>query len=216
MNLSRARTFPLPLGAFYTVALLLVVACGSSGNAIDELSNIALSDGDVPSDWQAADIDEVSGRPLWDVMPDLLTVDSEVQLLIRAYEDEDGLHGTATILIQAEVPGALPQTKNEESVLGPLANLVMEQDALLVSEVTAGDPGAYFAASEFPLPDSVRSRLVRLIDDGYLYSDSVIFSVGPVLAVVTVWYPEEDGPFRDLEELADLVEQRMRDYVGDS
>lgn len=193
--------------------MLLLVACGSSGSAVDGLSGIALSERDVPDDWQATDIDEVTGRPLWDIMPDLLSVDSELQLLIRAYEDEDGLRGAATILVQAEVPGALPQTKNDEEVLGPLGRLLMEQDALLVSGVIAGDPGAYFAASEFPLPDSVRSRLVRMLDDGYLYSDSVIFSVDSVLAVVTVWYPEEDGPFRDLEELAALVAQRMRDYV---
>lgn len=201
---------------FCALAVMFLVACSSSGSAIDELSNIALSDGDVPNNWQAADIDEVSGRPLWDIVPDLISVDSEAQLLIRAYEDEDGLRGVATIVIHADVPGALPQAKNEEDALAPLARLLMEQDALLVSEVLAGDPGAYFSASEFPLPDSVRSRLVRLLDDGYLYSDSVIFSVDSVLAIVTVWYPEEEGPFRDLEELAEVVEQRMRDFAGES
>jgi len=60
---------------------------------------------------------------------------------------------------------------------------------------------------------SLRSRLVRLLDDGYLYSDSITFSVGSVLAVVTVWYPEQDGPFREVEELVDVVNERLQTYV---
>ncbi len=57
---------------------------------------------------------------------------------------------------------------------------------------------------------SLRSRLVRLLDEGLLFSDSVIFSSGPVLAVVTVWYPEKDDPLRDVDDLADEVEGGCR------
>jgi hypothetical protein len=57
---------------------------------------------------------------------------------------------------------------------------------------------------------------VRLLDDGYLYSDSAIFTIGPVLAVVTVWYPEQEGPFRHVDELASEVAQRLGVYLNGS
>ena len=208
---------PVRLARWSCLALCLLAAslalgCGNDG-AIDELGDIGLSTRDVPAGWLPADFAETEGRTLWDVLPDLLTSDSDAQLFIRAFQDETGLHGAATILIQTEEPAALPETTESERVLGPLARLLTQQDALLISEVLGGDPGTYFATTDAPLEGSLRSRLVRLLGDGYLYSDSITFSVGPVLAVVTVWYPEQDGPFREVEELVDVVNERLQTYV---
>jgi hypothetical protein len=55
-----------------------------------------------------------------------------------------------------------------------------------------------------------------LLDEGYLFSESMIFLAGPVLAVVTVWYPEDDEPVRRVEELAGEVERRLRVYLNGS
>ena len=63
--------------------------------------------------------------------------------------------------------------------------------------------------SEQPVPGTIRSRLIRLMEDGLVHSDSLTFSVGNVMAVVTVWYPEQEGPAEDLAEIASSVQARL-------
>ena len=196
-------------------ALLALLAVGCRGGGQDaSLLDVALSSGDVPADWVSADFGQEEGRDLWEILPELLTADSEAHLFIRAFQEEDGRHGVATILIETEEAAALPQIGEDERALGPLARLLEQQDVLLSPIVLGGDPGTYFAAIDAPVPGSLRSRLVRLLDEGLLFSDSVIFSSGTVLAVVTVWYPEEDDPLRDVDDLADEVEARLQVYLG--
>ena len=191
----------------------LAVGCGASG--ISELSDAAITARDVPADWNLADFGEAEAQRLWAVLPELLVSDAEASLFVRALEGERGLHGTATILIETENPATLPKSTDGERALGPLSRLLAEQDAFLNPDIRAGDPGTYFAMSDVPRPGSLHSRLVRLLDDGYLFSDSTIFSVGPVLAVVTVWYPEQEGPFRHVDELASDVADRLQVYLGE-
>lgn len=210
--LVRRHRWALPM--LCALLALLAAACREGG--IADLKDVAISSRDVPADWIPADFREAEGRGLWDTLPELLTANSDARLLLRAFETESGLHGAATILIQTEEPAALPQSTQSDGALTPLTRLLARQDALLGPRVRGGDPGTYFAASDLPVPGSLRSRLVRLLDDGYLYSDSLIFSVDPVLAVVTVWYPEQDGPFREVEEIAGDVEQRLRSYLNDN
>ena len=198
-------------------ALLLfaaALAIGCQGNE-HRLADVALSASDVPVGWVPADFNEDDALGLWAVLPELLTSDTEARLFIRAVQEETGLNGVATILIQADEPTALPQEIAGDQTLESLSVLLARQDALLSLPVLGGDPGAYFVASDTPLPGSVRSRLVRLLDEGYLFSDSVTFSVGSVLAVVTIWYPEEDEPFRQVGDLADEVERRLRVYLDE-
>ncbi len=195
-------------------ALLALLAVGCRGGGKDaSLVDVALSSGDVPADWVSADFGQEDGRDLWKILPELLTVDSEAHLFIRAFQEEDGRHGVATILIETEEAAALPQIGEDEQSLGPLARLLEQQDVLLSPIVLGGDPGTYFAATNAPVPGSLRSRLVRLLDEGLLFSDSVIFVAGPVLAVVTVWYPEKDDPLRDVDDLAGEVERRLQAYL---
>ena len=207
------HTFRCP-PVLWALVALLAVACG--GSTIADLDDVALSSRDLPADWVPADFDEVEGRKLFNVLPELLSSNTDARLLLRALEDDEGLRGVATILIQADDVAALPESTESDHVLEPLARLLSQQDALLAPEVLGGDPGAYFAASDLPLPGSLRSRLVRLLDEGYLFSDSAIFTVGPVIAVVTVWYPEQDGPVRELDDLAGEVARRLQAYLGES
>lgn len=195
--------------------MALASGCLGSGQ-VDELSEVALSEDDLPDDWSLSDFDQVEGRVLWDLLPELLTSNSDAELFARAYQDEAGVHGAATILIATDDPAALPDPAGGQRVLGPLAQLLVAGEALWGPPVTAGDPGTYFASSEVPIPGSLHSRLVRLLAEGSLYSDSLVFSSGPVLAVVTVWYPEKEGPLQDIDELARRVEERLRSYIQDS
>ena len=203
----------LRFGLLALCALLFAAGCG--GSAPPDLSDAALSSRDVPETWTPADFSGEDGQGLWDLLPQLLKSNSQARLLLHAYGDGTGLHGAATILIEAEEPAALPSPAEGDRVLAPLGDLLEREDALLVPNTKAGDPGAYFAAADMPRPDSLNSRLIRLLEDDYLYSDSAIFTVGPVLAVVTVWYPKKEGPFQQLEELASEVEARLETYVGE-
>ncbi len=148
------------------------------------------------------------------MLPELLVSNADAGLFIRAFTGPDGREGVSTILIETDDPKAVPRIREGDRALAPLARLLDEQDALLAPPVLGGDPGAYFTASDDPLPGALRSRLVRLLDeDERLYSDSLVFTNGPVLAVVTVWYPEDEGPVQDVEELAAGVQERVQDYL---
>ena len=204
----------IPLLATIVAFLTLAAACGGGGGGAAGLEGV-LTASDVPSGWAPADFDEAQGRALWDALPALLASNAEARLLLQAFEDESGTSGAAVIFVEADETAAIPATTGDQRVTAPLARLLTEQEALLGPDVRGGDPGAYFTANDVP-PGSLRSRLVRLLDDDYLYSDSIVFSSGPVLAVVTVWYPEDDGPFRDVEELAADVESRLREYLRDA
>ncbi len=199
--------------ALAVLLALLLVGCRGGGQDAS-LLDVALSSGDVPADWVSADFGQEGGRDLWEILPELLTADAEAHLFIRAFQEEDGRHGVATILIETEEAAALPQIGEDEQALGPLARLLERQDVLLSPIVLGGDPGTYFAATNAPVSGSLRSRLVRLLDESLLFSDSVIFVAGPVLAVVTVWYPEKDDPLRDVDDLAGEVERRLQVYLG--
>ncbi len=196
--------------------LLALLSVGCQGDAVADLKDAAVSSGDVPNDWVAADFDQSAASELWEVLPELLQANSDARLLLHVVEGAAGRHGASTIFVEAEEADALPRTEAGDEVFGPLARLLTLQDAILTPDVVGVDPSTYFAVSDVPLAGSLRTRLVRLLDDGYLYSDSAIFWVGPVLAVVTIWYPEQEGPFSPIDELAGKVAQRLQEYVGES
>ncbi len=213
------QCFLIRCGRWLSLALcallaLLAAGCGNGGGIAD-LDDVAISSRDVPTDWVPADFDEEEGRGLFDLLPQLLVANSDARLFLQALGDDAGRHGVATILIQTSDPAALPQSTESERLLEPLARLLLRQDALLGPDVRGGDPGTYVAVSDVPVPDSLRSRLVRLLDDQRLFSDGAIFTVGPVLALVTIWYPEQEGPFRELDDLASEVARRLQVYLGE-
>ena len=147
---------------------------------------------------------------MWDALPALLAENADARLILDVFAAESGLHGAATLLIETDNAAAIPEAAKNDTILGPLSVLLNSEDALLLPHPRGGDPKAYFAVSETPLPGSIRSRLIRLMDYDLVHSDSLTFSVGNVLAVVTVWYPEEDGPIQDLNEIAASVETRLQ------
>ncbi len=203
------------LAVLLALSILLTIGCQAARPPT--LDDAALSSRDVPRDWRPADIEESKGEALWDTLPDLLTVSSDARLILRVFESESGLHGAATMLIEADDPAALPPTIQDDEALAPLSRLLARQDALLIPNPLGGDPGAYFSASDEPLPGTVRSRLVRTLDgDALLFSDSATFTAGSVLAVVTVWYPEAEGPLLDVAALSSDVERKLQSYLEQS
>ncbi len=193
--------------------ILIVSALSACGGAATDLEDAAITSRDVPEGWLPVDLDDTKGQALWDALPALLTEDVDARLILHAFEAESGLHGAATLLIETDAATAIPAAAQDEDVLGPLGMLLEREDAMLLPNPRGGDPNAYFAVSETPLPGSIRSRLIRLMDEELVHSDSLTFSVGNVLAVVTVWYPEKEGPIEDLNEMAASVETRLRSLV---
>lgn len=196
--------------------VLIVSALSACGGAAADLEDAAISSRDVPEGWLPADLDDVKGQALWNALPALLTEDVDARLILHAFEAESGLHGAATLLIETDNAAAIPEAAENDDVLGPLSQLLESEDALLLPNPRGGDPKAYFAVSDTPLPGSIRSRLIRLMDDELVHSDSLTFSVGNVLAVVTVWYPEKEGPIEELNEIANRVETRLQSLVTGS
>lgn len=196
--------------------ILIVSAASACGGAAADLEDAAISLRDVPEGWLPADLDDAKGQALWDALPALLTEDVDARLILHAFEAESGLHGAATLLIETDNAASIPEAAENDDVLGPLSQLLESEDALLLPNPRGGDPKAYFAVSETPLPGSIRSRLIRLMDDELVHSDSLTFSVGNVLAVVTVWYPEKEGPIEELNEIANRVETRLQSLVTGS
>lgn len=74
------------LAAWLPLALAAAGCLGGGG--IGELNEVALSERDLPADWVLADFDQAEGRVLWDLLPELLTSNSEAQLFARAFQDE--------------------------------------------------------------------------------------------------------------------------------
>ena len=196
--------------------VLIVSAVSACGGAAADLEDAAISSRDVPEGWLPADFDDAKGQALWNALPALLTENVDARLILHAFEAESGLHGAATLLIETDNAAAIPEAAENDDVLGPLSQLLESEDALLLPNPRGGDPKAYFAVSDTPLPGSIRSRLIRLMDDELVHSDSLTFSVGNVLAVVTVWYPEKEGPIEELNEIANRVETRLQSLVTGS
>ena len=207
-------SLPRILGLATLVGVLVLAAAACGGGTTATLESAGLGQGDVPDAWVAADIDDTEGQPLWDTLPDLLTVSSDAHLLLRAFQSDSGLHGAATMFIETDDAGALPPGYESEQVLEPLTRLLVRQDALLIPDPRGGDPGTYLTPTDKPLPGSLRSLLVRIVDDRTLYSESLTFVVGHVLAVVTVWYPKGEQPFADVDDLASSVEGRLEALAG--
>lgn len=190
--------------------ILVVLILSACGSAAANLEDASISSRDVPEEWVPADLDETKGQALWDALPGLLAENADARLLLHAFEAESGLHGAATLLIQTDNAAAIPAAATDDASLGPLGRLLESEVALLLPNPRGGDPNTYFAVSETPVPGAIRSRLIRLMDDDLVHSDSLTFSVGNVLAVVTVWYPEKEGPFEDVTEIAANVETRLQ------
>ncbi len=138
--------------------ILIVSALSACGGVAADLEDAAITSRDVPKGWLPADLDDTKGQALWDALPALLTEDVDARLILQAFEAESGLHGAATLLIETDNAAAIPAAAENEDVLGPLSLLLEREDALLLPNPRGGDPNAYFAVSETPLPGSIRPR----------------------------------------------------------
>jgi hypothetical protein len=106
MTRSRLSANAVLLVAALLAFVAVAVSCGGGG--APSLDEVALNDHDVPDGWAPSDFDQERGRALWDVLPDLLSANSEARLLLRAYEDDTGNQGAAVIVIEADAAGAIP------------------------------------------------------------------------------------------------------------
>lgn len=164
---------------------------------------------DVPVGWVPVQADEFPFS-LPSPLIDLLMADSTVEGAFSAFRDESGLRGAASLVVLRDASGPFWPSEPSAQALHPLAELVAEQERLV--RLTAGPAGApvNFALTDVPHEGSLRGRTVlQGPSGGYLFSDSLLFSQGSALVLVTVHYPEEEGPFSPVEILAATVYERV-------
>lgn len=203
--------------ALLTMAVLVALAGACSAAPSDEgfsAPRALLSDQDVPSGWAAVSPDEFPFS-LPSPLLDLLFAESTVSGAFSVFRDSSGLRGAATLVVLNEAHQAFLTDRVNVDRLKEVAPLIAEQERL--ARLTAGGAGVpiHFALTDLPREGSLRSRSVLEGPSGELvFSDSILFSEGPVLATVTVQFLEKEGPFRPVEDLAVTVHQRVLEQLA--
>lgn len=214
----------LPRAALAVVALLVVVSAllagsmvvillrgGSGGYADDGFSaaRAGLSTQDLPPGWTVVPPEEFPFSAHSPVIA-LLAEEATINGAFITFRDPSGLQGAASLVALNEDSGLLPISEINTERLDELVPLIAEQERLARLALGPADAPVHFAATDIPREGSVRARSVLLTPSGgFLFSDSVVFSEGPVLAVVTVQFLEDEGPFTTVEELAATVHERI-------
>lgn len=203
--------------AALTMAVVVALAGACSGASSDEgfsAPRALLSAQDVPSGWAAVSPDEFPFS-LPSPLLDLLFAESTVSGAFSVFRDSSGLRGAATLVVLNEAHPVFLTDKVNTDRLKEVAPLIAEQERL--ARLTAGGAGVpiHFALTDLPREGSLRSRSVLEGPSGELmFSDSILFSEGPVLATVTVQFLEKEGPFRPVEDLAVMVHQRVLEELA--
>ena len=171
-----------------------------------------LAEGDMPSGWvpvQAAAYPYMTNSPLIRLMLEKETVAGA----FAAYRDSEDSSTVATyVVFRPDEPLAL-QTGDDNRTLATMAPLVVELERLARQRVGDTIPELFFAATDVPLPGSLRGRSLAPPTGEGVQSDSILFATGPVLALVMVEHPRDEEPFRPVEELAQIVYSRVLEQL---
>jgi hypothetical protein len=89
----------------------------------------------------------------------------------------------------------------------------MELERLARQRLDGTLPNIFFAATDVPAPGALRGRSLTPPTGEGVQSDFVLFTKGPVLALVVVEHPDAEEPFRPLHELAQLVYGRIQEQL---
>lgn len=206
----------LARAAVIAVSVVALAAACSTAPSDEGFSapRALLSDQDVPSGWAAVSPDEFPFS-LPSPLLDLLFADSTVSGAFSVFRDPSGLRGAATLVVLNEAHEDFLTDEVNTEQLKEMAPLIAEQERLV--RLTAGGAGVpvHITLTDVPREGSLRSRSVLEDSSGeLLFSDSILFSEGPVLATVTVQFLEKEGPFRPVEDLAVTVHERVLEELA--
>jgi hypothetical protein len=74
-------------------------------------------------------------------------------------------------------------------------------------------PELFFAGTDVPVPGGLRGRSLAPPYGEGVQSESILFTTGPVMALVVVEHPRDQEPFRPVEELAQVVYSRIQEQL---
>jgi hypothetical protein len=195
------------------VGLLGVLAARAGGEdgefaAIDTL----LAEGDLPAGWlpiQAAAYPYMTDSPL----VGLLMEEETVAGAFSAYRDpEDSVAVATYVIFRPDAPLAL-QAEGDQRTLQTFTPLVAEMERLARQRLGGALPELFFAGTDVPVPGALRGRSLAPPYGEGVQSESILFTTGPVMALVVVEHPRDQEPFRPVEELAQVVYSRIQEQL---
>jgi hypothetical protein len=191
------------------VGLLGVLAARAGGKDGEFAApETLLAEGDLPSEWlpiEAAAYPYMTDSPL----VRLLMEEETVAGAFSAYRDPEDSAAVATyVVFRPNAPLAL-QTE-DESTLETMTPLVAEMERLARQRLGGAIPELFFAGTDVPVPGALRGRSLAPPYGEGVQSESILFTTGPVMALVVVEHPRDQEPFRPVEELAKVVYSRIQ------
>jgi hypothetical protein len=167
-----------------------------------------LAEGDLPSGWVPV---EAAGYPYMTNSPliRLLLEQETVAGAFSAYRDPGDSSTVATFVVFRPDEPLVVQASDDDRTLKTVAPLVTELERLARQRLGGGTPELFFALTDAPIPGSLRGRSLAPPTGEGVQSDFILFATGPVLAVVVAEHPRGEQPFRPVEELAQVVYDRV-------
>lgn len=214
--LRRRRSLLAALLAVELVVLAALVAAIllRAGSEDDDFvaRETLLAERDLPPGWAAvaaADYPYMTNSPLLHLMLEEETVAGA----FSAYRDPQDSSAVATyVVFRPHEPLLLPADVDSGS-LAKVAPLVLELERLARQRLDGALPELFFAVIDVPVPGALRGRSLAPPTGEGVESDFVLFTTGPVLALVVVEHPGGEEPFRPVQELAQLVYGRIQEQL---
>jgi hypothetical protein len=193
------------------VATVLARARGGADEFVAR--DTLLAEGDLPSGWvpvDAAAYPYMTNSPLLRLMMEEETVAGA----FSAYRDPEDSSTVATcVVFRPDAPLVL-QAGNDDRTLEAMGPLVTELERLARQRLGGAGPEVFFAATDVPVPGSMRGRSLAPPTGEGVQSDFILFTTGPVLAVVMEEHPRDEQPFQPVEELARIVYSRVMEQLN--
>ena len=193
------------------VAAIPIITADDPGDGFAAYDTL-LAEHDLPPGWipvEAAAFPYMANSPLLT----LLMEEETVAGAFSAYRDPNDSFAVATyVVFRPHDPLLLPADPDSGS-LEKVTLLVIELERLARQRLDGALPNIYFAAADVPTAGALRGRSLTPPTGEGVQSDFVLFATGPVLAVVMVEHPDEEEPFRPVEELAQLVYSRIQEQL---
>ena len=195
------------LALLVSLALTVLVRARSGGDEFVARETL-LAEGDLPSGWvpvEAAAYPYMTNSPLIRLMLEKETVAGA----FSAYRDPEDSSMVATYVVFRPGEPLTLQAGDDNRTLQTVTPLVAELERLARQRLGGATPELFFAATDVPIPGSLRGRSLAPPTGEGVQSDSVLFATGPVLALVVVENPRDTEPFQPVEELARVVYNRV-------
>jgi hypothetical protein len=198
----------LELAALVGLLAAILTTVGSEDDDFVARETV-LDQRDLPTGWvpvEAAYYPYMTSSPLLT----LLLEDETVAGAFSAYRDPQDSSAVATyVVFRPHEPLLLPAGP-DSGTLKRVAPLVMELERLARQRLDGALPEVFFAATDTPAAGALRGRTLAPPTGEGVQSDFVLFTAGPVLALVVVEHPDGEEPFQPVEELAQLVYGRIQ------